>query len=92
MFEIHLIAGVIASAIPEPDTSCPVCWNAEQSFWLRNVRAALGHRPRRPTLQMLLRSALGGAEKSWYERHRDKYEATGDVLELERMTRHIWLE
>ena len=95
MYDVQRITvlGVLAAVVvPEPDTACPVCWNAEQPAWLRSLRAVLGHRPKRPALQILLRSALGGAERSWYERHREKWETTGSVLELERMIRHIWLE
>lgn len=35
------------------------------------------------------RGALGIPEPTWYERHREAWVETGELIELERMKRHV---
>ena len=37
----------------------------------------------------MLSVMMGGKAKTWYDRHKEEFEKTGDELELERMLRHV---
>ena len=79
-----------------PDTECPECWRAEASTLQRAMRA-LGDLIDRPTgsaaviaaFGRSMAAALGGHERTWYDRHRAAFIASGDRAELDRMARHV---
>lgn len=88
---------VTALVLPEqaePDTDCPECWDAEAPWALR-VRDALGFQ-RRPGpfagIGETMAIMMGAEPRTWYDRHREKWEATGDQRELVRMARHVTLD
>lgn len=86
---------------PLPDTSCPLCYEAELSLsqWagerLKAVwRGFWGYPPgifQQSALHYssMIRLFQGRPERTWLERHRDAYVETGDPMELIRMERHI---
>lgn len=74
-------------------TDCPDCWQAEATWQQRLARVFA---PRPSPAMMLVQSyattmqiAMGGSPVTWYDRHRKRWEETGDERELERMTRHV---
>ena len=59
---------------------------------------ALGLGPSRQTRHLqsmmsgmsgVMLAAIGGKPRTWYDRHREAYEASGDPAELTRKLRHI---
>lgn len=83
-----------------PDTECPLCFRAELKGFQRvvaRVEELVGIDPMtgreyNPFAYMgsTFRAIVGGKPpKSWYERHRDAFIATGETVEMERMIRHV---
>lgn len=79
-------------------TDCPHCQWEESTLWekvkiwRRMVFPTTNEQIKRMTESSasLIRVAMGtGPVTTWYERHKRRYIDTGDVVELERMGRHI---
>jgi carboxylesterase type B len=83
-------------------TDCPSCERVEMTRRQRMIaditRAIIDRYQHRGPAQIFLEGyartmqiMLGTAqpEPTWYEKHRARWEETGDVMELERMTRHL---
>ena len=78
---------------------CPECEDFELRqrsllWWgFNRAMAVMLPRPRPSVFEgtaAIWRAALGAPpEPTWYERHRQRWEETGDVIELERMARHV---
>jgi hypothetical protein len=68
---------------PPPDTDCYECWLREASMWHR----MRGCQP--PGLHLMTRALMGVSE---YQQHRNNYVSTGDLIELDRMTRHVRID
>lgn len=84
-----LITALVLPGQAEPDTSCPECWEAEAS-WALKVRCSLGlQRPPFAGIGETLAILTGAPPRHWYDRHREKWEETGDQRELARMIRHV---
>lgn len=77
---------------PEPDTRCEVCWRAEQDPFMRGLRTLFGRS--HPVsafagISGVMSAALGRPVPTWYDRHREEWEQTGDRKHLARMLRHV---
>lgn len=81
----------------QPTTACETCRRAELTPVQRAVdwvRFLAGSSPRLvPTLMQSMAvnmAAFAGVPaRTWYDRHREAYEQTGEAIELQRMERHI---
>jgi hypothetical protein len=69
---------------PPPDTDCYECWLHEATLWHR----MRGCQPP-SAFGWMVNAMLGQTE---YQRHREHYVTTGDLSELERMTRHVRID
>ena len=73
-------------------TECRDCWLAEASTSEKIIRGIADWLSRpSPWTQLTwsMSALLGMREPTWYERHRELYEQTGDEAELRRMLRHV---
>lgn len=85
------------------ETECPQCQWAETPRVQRitkTIRMALFGMTTREVIEFQrktqadwLRVAMGkSVGPTWYQRHKDAFEKDGNVLELERMLRHVKME
>jgi hypothetical protein len=76
-------------------TDCPTCKRAEMRPVERLVNGVIDLlRPPAGAdwtgaLLRIQLAMLGGRERTWYEKHRERWEETGELAELERMNRHV---
>jgi hypothetical protein len=75
-------------------TDCPDCRWAEAKPSDRLILAAIAiwkqHRAGPfDGIAGVLRAGLGHRERTWYEKHRDRWVFTGNEAELARMLRHV---
>lgn len=80
-------------------TDCPMCARAEMTRW-EVAKSVIKNAVYRQSLaeiasesikmsMSIMDSALGIRPPTWYERHRSAWEKSGDIIELERMKRHV---
>ncbi len=79
-------------------TECPDCAYAEMSriqwiMWIAVRRLVDARRPAfavaASAMFRITAALMGYTEPSWYEKHRQAWERTGDAVELGRMLRHV---